>query len=381
LGIKALDEKTLRINLEHPSSYFLYLLAHHMTLPVPGHIIASQGDAWTDLDNFVSNGPFCLESYERGRLIVLRRNPTYHGQFRGNLEVVQFHILIDKVGRLDDIMPSYENDEYDILPIYLLPAAERQQAIQRHAADYVTRPELMTFYVGFNVRRPPFDDPRVRQAFVMATDRQALIAVSEMGFWHTPATGGFIPLGMPGHAPDISLPFDLEKARRFLAEAGYYGGRGFPNISALTFEIGQRFFEALSNSWRSGLGVEISWEHLEWSAFIKRIREKTNRPHIHALGWSADYPDPDSMMRLGKESATNWDNEVYDALVEQARRVLDHNERMRLYRQAEEIVVREAPLFPISYNREHLLVKPWVKNYRPTGIGQETLKDIIIDPH
>jgi oligopeptide transport system substrate-binding protein len=380
LGIKALDDWTLWVDLEQPSSYFLYLLAHNVTYPVPGHIIASQGDAWIDLDNFVSNGPFCIESYDRGRLIVLRRNPTYHGQFRGNLEVVQLHILIGETGRLDDFVSGYENDEYDILPIYQLPPVERQRAIQRHATDYVTRPEFGTFYVGFNVRRPPFDDPRVRQAFVLAIDRQTLIAVTEKGAW-TPATGGFIPLGMPGHVPGIALPFDLEKARRLLAEAGYHGGQGFPNITALTFEFGLRFLESLSNSWRSGLGIEISWENLEWSTFIKRIREKTNRPHIYSLAWTADYPDPDSMMRLGKEAATNWDDEVYDALVEQARRVLDHNERMRLYRQAEEILVREAPFFPISYNREHLLIKPWVKNYRPTGIGHESLKDVIIDPH
>ena len=86
-------------------------------------------------------------------------------------------------------------------------------------------------------------------------------------------------------------------------------------------------------------------------------------------------------MRLGKEWATNWDDEAYDTLVEQARRVMDHNERMRLYRQAEEILVREAPFFPVCYDRLHLLVKPWIRNYRSSVIGTAVWKDVIIDPH
>jgi ABC-type oligopeptide transport system substrate-binding subunit/DNA-binding SARP family transcriptional activator len=381
LGIKALDEWTLRIDLEQPSSYFLYILAQHNTLPVPDHIIASHGDAWTDLDNFVSNGPFRLESYQRGRSMVLRRNPTYHGQFRGNLEVVQLHMVHEEIGHhLDDFVRGYEDDEYDILDLRNLLPTKIQRAIQRHATDYVTGPELSTVYVSFDVRRPPFDDPRVRQAFVLATDRQTLIAITLMGSW-TPATGGFIPLGMPGHVPGIALPFDPRQARRLLAEAGYRGGQGFPNVSALTNKLRERYVEALSNSWRSGLGVEISWELLEWSAFVKRKEVKKDPPHIHCTGWSADYPDPDNFMRLGKEQATNWDDEAYGTLVEQARRVMDHNERMLLYRQAEEILVREAPFFPIYYTREDLLVKPWIKNYRLADIGQESLKDVIIDPH
>ena len=115
LGLKALDEWTLRIDLEQPSSYFLYLLAICYAYPVPGHIIASHGDAWADLDHFVSNGPFRLESYQRGHLMVLRRNPTYHGQFRGNLELVQLNILPEEIGHLDDFVRGYEKDDYDIL--------------------------------------------------------------------------------------------------------------------------------------------------------------------------------------------------------------------------------------------------------------------------
>jgi len=380
LGIKAMDDWTLKIDLEQPSGHFLYLLHSDAAFPVPGHVIASHGDAWTDLVHFVSNGPFRLESHQRGHLMTLRRNPTYHGDFRGNLEAVQVHIVIENIGSIGDLVLGFEKDKYDIVEIDLLSPDERQRAIQRNATCYTTIPELGTFYVSFDISRPPFDDPRVRQAFVLATDRQTLAAVTQMGHY-SPATGGIIPLGMPGHVPGIALPFDLEQARRLFAEAGYPGGEGFPRINALVFKTGAEHLEAVLNPWRARLGVEISCEIVEWSAFIQRIREDNDLPHIHFLGWSADHPDPDAFMRHGMQNATNWADEVYDALVARARRIMDQDERMRLYRQAEEIIVREAPFFPLAYNRQHLLIKSWIRNYRPPMFGAPSWEDIIIEPH
>jgi ABC-type transport system substrate-binding protein len=87
------------------------------------------------------------------------------------------------------------------------------------------------------------------------------------------------------------------------------------------------------------------------------------------------------MLRTGKESVTDWVNDAYDELVERARRVMDQAERMRLYGRAEEILVREAPFFPLAYINFTVLVKPWVRNYRPVAIGAPVWKDVIIDPH
>jgi ABC-type oligopeptide transport system substrate-binding subunit/class 3 adenylate cyclase len=380
LGVRALDDWTLRIELERPSSHFLYLLACVATYPVPSHTIAAHGEAWTDLDKFVSNGPFRVESYRPGQLMVLKRNPTYHGNFQGNLEAVRLRVLTHLPEETGKLVPGYEKDEYDIVFLAKLPPAERQQTIQRHATDYVTSPSLSTHYVNFDVSRPPFDDPRVRRAFVLATDRQEIAAVSEMGF-ASAATGGFIPLGAPGHVPGLAIPHDLEEARRNLAEAGYPGGVGFPKVSALLFNQAARFTESLLSPWQDRLGVEISSEIVNWTTFMKSIHDKSSRPHIYTIAWEADYPDPDNYMRVAVKNSTEWRNETYDALVNQAKQIMDHEQRMGLYRQAEEILVREAPLFPFFYPRQHLLVKPWVRNYRPEVIGAPVWKDVIIEPH
>jgi ABC-type oligopeptide transport system substrate-binding subunit/DNA-binding SARP family transcriptional activator len=380
LGVKAIDDWTLRIELAQPSSYFLYLMGHNVAWPVPAHVISAHGDDWVDLDHFVSNGPFCLESYDNGRSALLRRTPAYHGHSRGNVEVVKLQVVTDILADVDDLVSDYEEDKYDTVPIGPWPRSQRQRAIQRHAADYVVGPSLWTQGINFDVSRPPFDDPRIRQAFVLATDRQRLAAATTMGRM-APATGGFVPFGMPGHVPGIALPYDLNHARRLLEEAGYPGGKDFPKVSAIFFNLVAGLIEPVLDFWRSGLGVNISSESLDWSAFSRRRGDESDRSHIISLHWLPDYPDPDNVMRLGKAVYSNWDDESYDALVEQARRIMDQDERMRLYRKAEEILVREAPFFPLVYGREHLLVKPWIRNYRPAVIGATAWKDVIIDPH
>jgi ABC-type oligopeptide transport system substrate-binding subunit len=100
------------------------------------------------------------------------------------------------------------------------------------------------------------------------------------------------------------------------------------------------------------------------------------------MGWSADYPDPDTFLRTSEWRATGrWQNEVYDALVEGARRVMNQRERMRMYEQAERIMVEEAPVLPLIYMRSHLFVKPWVRKYPTSPQKLWFWKDVIIESH
>jgi oligopeptide transport system substrate-binding protein len=233
---------------------------------------------------------------------------------------------------------------------------------------------MLTYFVAFDMSRPPFDDPCVRGALVLATDRETL-ANTVAGLGAVAATGGFIAPAIPGHCAGSALPYDPEGARLLLADAGYPGGRGFPSIEALRSEgpAQEDEFEYFEAQWRENLGIGIVWEFVDWPVLSSRIRE--NPPHMWWVGWNPDYSDPDSFLRVGLTVRRAWQHAAYEDLVEQARRLTDQGERMRLYREAERILAREAPIMPVYYHGTTALVKPWVKNV--PGYW----KDVIIEAH
>jgi ABC-type oligopeptide transport system substrate-binding subunit len=376
VAVRALDEFTLAVELEGPTSYFPYLLAFVAGYPVPRHVVEVHGDAWIELENIVTNGPFRLVSWDRGESLVLERNPTYHGRFTGNLQGVEclFHS-----GQPTRSLRQYEEDQVDICGD--LPLADLARARQQFAGEYVSKPWLITDFLGFDLRRPPFDDQRVRRALALATDRETLADVILRGYAF-PATGGLVPPGMPGHSPEIGLPYNPKAARRLLAEAGYPDGHGFPAVECLARDDPghDQACEYLQSLWLENLGIDVDWKLVEWGPFYDLFSERT--PQLWMVGWYADYPDPDDFLRIPWWlRLSGWQNQAYDELVESARRVLDQPERMGMYQQADRMLVEEAPLVPLCYGRFHMLMKPWVKELFTSSLKWWSWKDIILEPH
>jgi oligopeptide transport system substrate-binding protein len=374
LGISALNESTIRIELEEPTSYFLQLLAIFVSKPVPRHTVELYSETWAEPGNIVTNGPFFLASWQEDNSLVLERNPTYHGHFQGNLNRVELRYIHDSKGMLD----LYEADELDALSIWHLAPAELGRALSYKAGEIMTLPSHTTGFLGFNTLRPPLDDPRVRRALILAKDRFSSDDTGDAER-SDPPTGGFVPPTIPGHVPDIALPYDPSLARALLAEAGYPDGRGFPVLEAIVATWDQDRLPKQFKIWKSKLGVEISWKVIEWDHYMDRI-QSDDGPHIYGFGWGALYPDPDSYLRVGIRQISNWRHEGYEQLVELARHKMEFSERMDLYQQAERILVDESPIMPYKYLRLNLLVKPWVKSYHPEYLW-EYWKDVILEPH
>jgi ABC-type oligopeptide transport system substrate-binding subunit len=378
VGVRALDNVTLVVQLEAPTSYFLHLLTYVPTFAVPPHVVETHGEAWTDLNNIVTSGPFKLMCWVRGESLVLERNPDYHGRFTGNLERVECSVV---PGPSVKVLELYEDNSLDTFFLEHLAAADWDRARQRYAGEYVSAPDLATYYIGLDVRQPPFDDPRVRRAFTLATDRETLAHVILKGYVF-PATGGLVPPGMPGHSPTMGLPYNPEAARQLLAEAGYPSGKGFPMVESVApdWYLAGPALEYLQAHWLENLGIEIGWRTMEWDRFVNRRWRRA--PQMWFLRWQADYPDPDSFLRASIWRVLSlWEDEAYDQLVKGAQGLTDQEERMKMYQQADGILVEKAPLLLLYYGRFHLLVKPWVRKCPVSPVKLWFWKDVIIEPH
>ncbi len=362
IGVTALDDLTLEVHLEEPTAYLPYLLAHSVAYPLPRWAVEGHGEAWTEPGNLVSNGAYQLLEWQRGERFVLTKNPFYKGPFPGNAEQVECPIFTD----FGPVLEAYATDVLDAISMINSDPATVERARAAHGRELVFTPQPSTYYLVFRADRPPFDDVRVRRALIHAVDRQALAKEAWQG-QYLPATGGFVAPGLAGHSPGIGLAYDPRWARSLLAQAGYPEGQGFPKVSWV--HSGGSAGEPpevpfLRKAWRKQLGLNLEAQSLEWGPFMERLYH--DPAHLTLMGWSADYPDPDALLRVLFHSTEGvnpprWHNARFDALVEEAARVTDQTGRMELYREADRILVaEEAVIMPLGYAQGRILMKPWV---------------------
>jgi ABC-type oligopeptide transport system substrate-binding subunit/class 3 adenylate cyclase/tetratricopeptide (TPR) repeat protein len=370
VGIRAIDDLTLEIELEKPASFFLHLLT--ALYPVPKHVVETFGVDWTELNHIVTNGPFRVETYQPGESMVLTRNPTFHGHFPGNLEKIEF--LLNVPIASPESLAMYEADQVDLVNL----SEQTYYARHKYPEEYLPFSWPGITYVAFNSNVPPFDDKRVRLAFVMAVDKERITSEELRGFYDL-SFGGFVPPGMPGHSPDIGLAYDPEQARNLLSQAGHPDGLGFQKLHfVIHSEYSEsRLGEGISQQWSENLNVDVAIEILDSA----RLCKEKNLGNCTLGGWLQDYPDPDNFLRVCIQTALPyWQNNVYDQLLDEARRTILQEKRIRLYQAADQVLIEEAVVLPITYTRHHCLVKPWDKNPDWT-YGPQSWKVKIVEPH
>jgi oligopeptide transport system substrate-binding protein len=366
VGVQAIDDLTLKIELERPASYFIHRLSDFW--PVPRHIIEKHGIEWTQPNKIVTNGPFMLGSYLPGESIFLVRSPNYHGHYSGNLQSIEVKLVNIVSDFYSECLNLYDANKIDLLGL----AENIFQARQTYVEDYITERSNIVWCMSFDTSQLPFDDPRVRRAFSMAVDKE-MLATEILDGYDDPGTGGLILPISPGHSPGIGLPYDPEQARRLLSEAGYPDGRGFPDIRFVWYQIFPTM-EFLQEQWLSNLNVQIGID-------IKRLEDVDDWYHerklrLHGVGGSVD-PSIEAMVKI---LSPEWKDARFEKLLEEAQQSLDQSERIRLYQEADELLIDEAAIMPFLYGRGHWLVKPWVK-IPPGQIDSWNLKNYIIEPH
>jgi hypothetical protein len=211
-------------------------------------------------------------------------------------------------------------------------------------------------WVSFNINKAPFDDPLVREAFAAALDRQVLAKIAEEhGIKNVrPATSLTPPetLGRDLYG-QVGIPFNPERARTLLAQAGYTGGTNFPKVNIYTnpTEINTPVFEAIVQMWEKHLNIKVNLISID-EDYTNWLRN--NDPDLFRQGWIADFNDPDNFLQVFHSGAgyniPGFSNSKFNQLIDQAAKITDPAERQELYIQAERILCEdEIPIIPLYY--------------------------------
>jgi oligopeptide transport system substrate-binding protein len=239
------------------------------------------------------------------------------------------------------------------------------------------------------VDKPPFDDEKVRQAFNLALDKRRMV---KLVFQDTvPVANGIVPPTMPGYQnPDLSdYEYDPERALALIAESSYGDVSELPDITLHVSGAGGAvgpIVEAIVESYKANLGVEIAVEQTPWPQFLEGLNEPDPPYQMYQLGWIADYPDPQNFLEIlfHTESAQNhggYSNLEVDTLLDQARGTPDVEERLGLYQQAEQMILDDAAWIPLYFGVENWLVKPYVQGFQIPPIKIPKLQYISIAEH
>jgi oligopeptide transport system substrate-binding protein len=385
VGVKATDDNTLVIELVNPAPYFLSMAALWIGAPVREEDAENVQDLVTaNPEHYIGNGPFILKEHDQGVKAVWEANPNY---VLGPIKLKGVEMAF--INESQVAFQAYKNGELDILGLAAedLPAVQSDPQLSKEAVDL---PGSCTFYLGYNVRKPPFDNIKVRQAFAQALDRETWVKDILNGLGK-PAYS-FIPPGFPGYMETDKWKFDPEAARKTLAEAGYPNGQGFPELK-LTFSSSARNkvrYEWLANQFKQVFGIEAQLDPVDPTAYTALVKEESTIPQMFILGWCADYPDPQDWLsivfRTGGISAgrAGWSNKEYDDLTNQADIEQDPQKRMELYNKAHEILIEEQPVSFFWNDAGKELIKPYVKGVKITPLdyfpGFFNLKELDVAP-
>jgi len=378
-GLQALDSYTLQVTLSQPYTPFIALLGMAQAQVVPLEEVQRLGADFGRRP--VGTGPFRFVNWVAGEEITLEANEAY---FEGRPFLDRLHYRI--ITNYQNILAEFAKGALEDVDL-TLTSQEGTPLNRDPRFRFVRKPLLTTAFLWFNTSHSPLSKREVRQAINHAIDREAIISTIRQNR-HVRALG-ILPLGMPGYNPDqAGYAYDLPRARQLLAKAGYPEGKGLPPLELWTsskhtavqqeHETIQRSLEPL------GIKVELSTAE-NWKQFKSEILGK--RPGaMYRYSWFADFPDPDNFLfsLFHSQSPGNYahySNPAVDHLLERARSEGDYLKRIEMYRQAEALIMADAPIVNLMYYTGEYLFQPYVQGIELNALGSRymPMKKIWLD--
>lgn len=352
MGIHAIDKFTVRVELNHPTPFFLDLCTLPVMSVVPRQTIEKYGDRWLLAKPLPSSGPFELAYWRPNDKVRLKKNPLYWDATNTRSDIID----ILPVGSPDTALDLYENGQADlVLDRTLVPSELLDVLLKRH--DFHSFDYLGTYFIRFNVTKKPFDDPRVRKALALAIDKKRIVEkILRAG---EKVADSLVPPGTANYTSPPGLGYDPALARKLLAEAGYPGGKGFPRFEYMFNGAaggGDKIHEDIAiefqQMWRDNLGIQVDLRQVEWKVLLgslSRLEYQTARS-----SWIGDYDDANTFLDLfisdSGNNRTGWKSARYDALIHEANEQTDLKKREQVFQQAESLLINEGvPIIPLYF--------------------------------
>ena len=349
--IRAVDDRTLTVQLKSPTPFFIDLCTFYTLMPVHQKTVEKWekvDESWIRPDRLVCNGPFTLQQWRLSDRIRLARNEQYWDAANTKMKTI-------------DMLPV--GNPYTALNIYLTGGADLMldksmvpTSLVRDLkprADFHANPIAATYFVRYNVTRKPFNDVRVRKAFSLVINKKTCTDLAGAG--EVP-TGCLVPPGLAGYKGPKGLERNVELARQLLAEAGYPNGQGFPVVEYLhtnRAEIDKTIAVELQQTLRRELNISVQLKMQEWAVYLDS--QSSVNYDFSRSSWVGDYRDPNTFLDMflggGGNNNTGWVHPRYDELIKKAAQEPDQEKRFAIFHEAETILVtEEVPICPIYNN-------------------------------
>ncbi len=380
LGVKAVDDNTLLVELDTAVPYFVAMMGHTTMKPVHKATVEKFGDQWTKPENFVGNGAFVVDKWVVNERLVLRRSENYWDNAKTVLEKVTFLPIENQVSEMNRFFSGeihFTNE---------LPTEHFRRLKKEHPESLSIVGNLCTYYYIFNTKKKPFDDVRVRKAISYAIDRN-IVTNAILGQGQKPAyfltpeiTAGFNP-EMTEYGK-LSQKERNAQAAKLLEEAGF--GKDNPLKFSLlynTSENHKKIAVALGSMWKKTLGLNVVLENQEWKTYLSN--KDSGNFSVARAGWCGDYNEASSFLTLMTSANTtagqHYANAEYDALIEKALTSTSEEERTNAYLQAEAKLANDMPIAPIYQYVKSRLLSPKVGGF-PANNPEEKIfsKDLYI---
>jgi oligopeptide transport system substrate-binding protein len=364
LGVAAPDAATVVISLATPAPYLPGLLAHPSCSPLHRPSFQKLGERFARAGEQVSNGAFVLQEWLQGSYIRATRNRHYWNDAANRIDGVKYLQIADENAELR----AYRAGEMHITAV--MPRGQFDWIRENLAAEMHVAPQMSTYYYGFNLDRPKFQDVRVRRALSLVIDRERL-ANSVLRVGELPAYG-WVPPGVFNYQSQVfdyasmPMPQRIAEAQKLLAAAGYT--RDKPLDLELRYNNGEvhtKCAVAVASMWKEALGVTARLAGVEFKSMIQDIDRRDI--DMYRLSWVGDYNDPYTFLQYMRAgfgiNLMHYASREYDALLDAAAQQVDVLKRRSLLEQAERTALADHPLVPLYFYVNKHLVKPEVRGW------------------